>query len=174
MLINERLYKMARTNQGGSVLGFVLIGGVMALLLIGGAYLVRYYYTPDTDRGPVAVEDAGDDGSSEEIETETDEPTTEEDETTPEEETQPEQDETTEPDQDEESEVSGEPDMGTFTPEEPDNGEGQPRAETDSDSSPENLPETGLGSTLLTTLIIGGVVGSAVAYRRSRGASVSL
>ena len=32
---------MARTNQGGSILGFVLIGGVLALLLVGGAYLVR-------------------------------------------------------------------------------------------------------------------------------------
>lgn len=32
---------MARKNQGGSILNFVIIGVVLALLLIGGAYFVR-------------------------------------------------------------------------------------------------------------------------------------
>lgn len=42
---------MARTNQGGSVLGFVLIGGVLALLLVGGAYLVRKNSALPSDTG---------------------------------------------------------------------------------------------------------------------------
>jgi LPXTG-motif cell wall-anchored protein len=32
---------MVRTNQGGSVLSFIIIGAVMVLLLAGGAYIVR-------------------------------------------------------------------------------------------------------------------------------------
>ena len=32
---------MARTNQGGSILSFLVIGGVLVFLLIGGAYIVR-------------------------------------------------------------------------------------------------------------------------------------
>lgn len=42
---------MARTNQGGSILGFVLIGGVLALLLVGGAYLVRKNTALPADTG---------------------------------------------------------------------------------------------------------------------------
>ena len=32
---------MVRTNQGGSVLSFIIIGTVMTLLLLGGIYIVR-------------------------------------------------------------------------------------------------------------------------------------
>ena len=42
---------MVRTNQGGSVLGFVIIGGVLALLLIGGVYFVRQQSEAVPDRG---------------------------------------------------------------------------------------------------------------------------
>lgn len=49
---------MSRTKQGGSVLGFVVIGIVMVLLLIGGVYAVRHYWAPANDRtavnGPVS------------------------------------------------------------------------------------------------------------------------
>lgn len=49
---------MVRTNQGGSVLGFVIIGGVLALLLIGGAYFVRQQAVlpPDTGTAPQPTE----------------------------------------------------------------------------------------------------------------------
>jgi len=42
---------MVRTNQGGSVLGFVIIGGVLALLLIGGVYFVRQQSEATPSRG---------------------------------------------------------------------------------------------------------------------------
>lgn len=32
---------MARSNQGGSILSFLIIGGILAVLLIGGAYFVQ-------------------------------------------------------------------------------------------------------------------------------------
>jgi LPXTG-motif cell wall-anchored protein len=32
---------MVRTNQGGSVLSFVIIGVIMAAILVGGVYMVR-------------------------------------------------------------------------------------------------------------------------------------
>jgi LPXTG-motif cell wall-anchored protein len=33
---------MVRTNQGGSVLGFIVVGVVLAALFIGGVYLARH------------------------------------------------------------------------------------------------------------------------------------
>lgn len=44
---------MVRTNQGGSVLGFIIIGIAMALLLIGGAYFVRQQIDQPVSQGPV-------------------------------------------------------------------------------------------------------------------------
>lgn len=32
---------MGRTKQGGSILGYVIVGGVLTLLLLGGAYALR-------------------------------------------------------------------------------------------------------------------------------------
>lgn len=43
---------MKRTNQGGSVLSFIIIGGVLTLLLVGGVYMLRQYNQSST----VAVE----------------------------------------------------------------------------------------------------------------------
>lgn len=40
---------MSRTKQGGSVLGFVVIGIVLVLLLVGGVYVARHYWTPGGD-----------------------------------------------------------------------------------------------------------------------------
>ena len=36
---------MGRTKQGGSILGYVIVGGVLALLLLGGAYALRNYWS---------------------------------------------------------------------------------------------------------------------------------
>lgn len=33
---------MARTNQGGSIVSFIVVGGVLTLLLVGGAYWVHH------------------------------------------------------------------------------------------------------------------------------------
>jgi hypothetical protein len=53
---------MVRTNQGGSILSFVVLGGVMAILLIGGAYMVRHTFVP-TERKP-QVATSGEGGES--------------------------------------------------------------------------------------------------------------
>lgn len=45
---------MSRTKQGGSVLGFAIIGVVMVLLLIGGVYAVRHYWAPSTEVAKVS------------------------------------------------------------------------------------------------------------------------
>jgi cytoskeletal protein RodZ len=54
---------MSRTKQGGSVLGFVVIGAVMVLLLIAGVYMARHYWAPASDavavNGPTSPQ-AGD------------------------------------------------------------------------------------------------------------------
>lgn len=34
---------MANSNQGGSILSFLVVGGVLGALLIGGAYFVQHY-----------------------------------------------------------------------------------------------------------------------------------
>lgn len=39
---------MVRTNQGGSVLSFIIIGVVLVGLLVGGAYVVQQQATPET------------------------------------------------------------------------------------------------------------------------------
>lgn len=48
---------MASSNQGGSILSFLVIGGALAALLIGGTYLVQQRATQSTaDQSPVAVQ----------------------------------------------------------------------------------------------------------------------
>ena len=44
---------MVRTNQGGSVLGFIIIGVVLALLFIGGAYIIRQQVERSVTSGPI-------------------------------------------------------------------------------------------------------------------------
>lgn len=46
----------AQTNyQGGSLLGFVAIGILLAGLLVGGLYFVQRYNNPDTDNGGIVA-----------------------------------------------------------------------------------------------------------------------
>ncbi|HEV7952285.1 MAG TPA: LPXTG cell wall anchor domain-containing protein [Candidatus Saccharimonadales bacterium] len=50
---------MASSNQGGSILSFIVIGSVLAALLIGGAYFVQRRAAPaGTTQEPVAVQPA--------------------------------------------------------------------------------------------------------------------
>lgn len=49
---------MGRTNQGGSILSYVIIGGVLALLLVGGVYFMRQQAaSPQPAEGPTPVAD---------------------------------------------------------------------------------------------------------------------
>lgn len=48
---------MGRTKQGGSILGYVLVGGVLIALLLGGAYAFRTYWSkaPEVAKVPVTT-----------------------------------------------------------------------------------------------------------------------
>lgn len=51
---------MANSNQGGSILSFLVIGGVLTALLVGGAYLVQQRSTrSSTTPAPVVVQPVG-------------------------------------------------------------------------------------------------------------------
>jgi LPXTG-motif cell wall-anchored protein len=47
---------MGQAKQGGSILGYVIVGGVLTLLLLGGAYALRNYWSgaPAGESGEVA------------------------------------------------------------------------------------------------------------------------
>jgi LPXTG-motif cell wall-anchored protein len=47
---------MGQAKQGGSILGYVIVGGVLTLLLLGGVYALRTYWSgaPAGDSGEVA------------------------------------------------------------------------------------------------------------------------
>ena len=49
---------MTRTNQGGSIVSFIVVAAVLALLLIGGAYLVHRQNNSDVTPTPTPTEDA--------------------------------------------------------------------------------------------------------------------
>ena len=51
---------MGRTKQGGSILGYVLVGGVLVLLLIGGAYALRNFWSNAPATTEVAQERGND------------------------------------------------------------------------------------------------------------------
>lgn len=143
---------MVRTNQRGSVLGFVAIGVVMALLLIGGAYVVRHNLEPIATNSPVAVTD------------EKGQPSSQEDKTAD----QPSEDTTDETTKDESVESA------------PDNSPSQTNDSTPSGQtsveagSTEHLPETGMGDVLLSSLFVGSFAGIAFVYLRSRSLPSSL
>lgn len=47
---------MGQAKQGGSILGYVIVGGVLTLLLLGGVYALRTYWSgaPAGNSGEVA------------------------------------------------------------------------------------------------------------------------
>jgi LPXTG-motif cell wall-anchored protein len=50
---------MASSNQGGSILSFLLIGGILTAVLVGGAYFVQQRVAGSApDKAPVAVQPA--------------------------------------------------------------------------------------------------------------------
>lgn len=146
---------MVRTNQGGSILGFIIIGGVLALLLIGGAYFVRHSLTPaepesdmisqqttDEDTGGQPSEDEADESQSQDGQGSEDEPAE-----------QPADDDDSEPAADESLPAAGSEGDGEI---------------------PGSLPETGSASGFIAALMLGGLAALAVAYKRSRQLPSSL
>ena len=50
---------MKRTNQGGSIGGFIIIGVVLAVLFIGGVYTLKSYVVSQHDGDEVALKESG-------------------------------------------------------------------------------------------------------------------
>lgn len=126
---------MVRTNQRGSIMGFVAIGGIMALLLIGGAYIVRHTLAASSESTqPTVTEESGDD-------TPVGQPATNE------------KDESAE----EEAALPGREDTSS-----------QPTPQT---TAPADLPQTGPADGIMTSILLGGMVGAGLLYKRSRSAS---
>ncbi len=155
---------MARKNQGGSILGFVIIGGAMALLLIGGAYFVRQNASLVTGETSGIVGDVSDSDSLDEEETkdegESDNSGTNEESEQPSEGEQvpdEEDSDTTVTDESTNEQAPHHPDESTTT--------SQPEAH---DAPTERLPETGPADMIAASLLLSGIVGVAVAYIRSR------
>ena len=49
---------MTRTRQGGSIVGYVVIGSVLALLLIGGVFFAKQKsVAPDTSKAPSVAQE---------------------------------------------------------------------------------------------------------------------
>lgn len=129
---------MARIGQRGSILGFIIVGGIMALLLVGGAYLVRntLVMNSETTQSP-ATDTAKDDA--------TEQPS---------------------------SGAGGEStDEEVALPGPADSGDSQSEQKTE---APADLPQTGPAGTLLTGILLGGLVAATLAYKRSRSSLFSL
>lgn len=156
---------MARTSQGGSILGFIVVGGVMALLLVGGVYVLQSSLTPGED-GPVAVTDFVKDESEKES---GNKPETAEEESNDFEAVDPAEDEETSEESEDTESPSETPVTGPQNTAGSANGGG-----LGSSVSPNNLPETGVGDTLVAGLILSSVAGVTMAYLRSRLTSVAL
>lgn len=146
---------MVRTNQGGSILSFLIVGGVMVLLLVGGAYAVRHFFAPsegsseiasrqDEDKSKTDSSGSGSDGSSG----------------------------NKEPSQQEENTPKKEPNNDTPRPPR----ESQaPRDPADNQpKSPGDLPTTGPEDIVFEGILISSLVALAIAYRQSRQAALSL
>ena len=151
---------MARTDQGGSILGFAIIGGVMALLLIGGAYVVRHNLDSVAEEAPAAVEESPEDEVAENSDTESE---------------QSSQDENQDQQEDTPDFIPGassEDDSDTTSQTD------QPTVETSPSettaNSEHNLPQTGPGEVIVAGLLMSGAIGALAAYLRSRTLATSL
>lgn len=138
---------MVRTNQGGSILGFVIVGVVLALVLLGGAYFIRNNLSTSTDSTVVedpeiSEDDLGGDTS--------------------------ETDETSDQEAEDEGRTTIMP--GVSVGDE----EGTQADEFTDRTSQHDLPQTGASDVFAASLVLSVIAGSSAAYVRSRRASVSL
>ena len=156
---------MVRANQGGSILGFLIIGGALALLFVGGAYFVRNNLMPAEPEPEVALQedDDADNGNGTETE-DTEQPS----------ENQPESEQPKEEDQPVETEETPEPEP-EFTPVGPQSPAEESLPETGNDEGekiasegPSSLPQTGPADVLIGSLMLGGLAAVVVRYIRSR------
>lgn len=136
---------MVRTKQGGSILGFILIGVVLTALLVGGVYFVRQQTVKQVTQQPKPVEPAVSQEPSSSDTSESPAPSTEEKssadtsnktEETPAEDTK---------------ETSGQPSNQTAT----------------------ELPKTGAGQTISILIAVGVLSYAIVLYARSRRLNLS-
>lgn len=147
---------MARTNQRGSILEFIIIGGVMALLLVGGAYFVRRTLVPsDSTSEPKVSRNGRSKDSSDSADSSKDAPSDKAPDTKKEDQPKqadsPKQDADDAPDDNSSQQASS----------------GEPSPEKQSDT-PNNLPQTGPADTVLSSFLVGGIVAAGAAYIRSR------
>ncbi len=134
---------MARAKQSGSMVSFVIVGVILALLLIGGVYFIRRSLAPTSDGVP----------SSSENETDT---TKEVDST-----------DNTDQSSDESLDI---PDISL--PGRTDNE--TPDGQGNTEQLPADLPQTGPTDVLLGGILLSGIAGAGVAYKRSRKLRTSL
>ncbi len=144
---------MVRTNQGGSILGFVVLGGIMALLLIGGAYIVRRNFPPAEIGSEIAVSDERGESSNQSDENKPSTPA---------------------PNDNQEGEGSS-PKPSTVPGGVNNNTDSSNQTVTPTEKSPavdsqnsSGLPETGPSSVVFAGLMLSGLSGLLVAYIQSR------
>jgi hypothetical protein len=146
---------MVRTNQGGSILSFLVIGGVMVLLLVGGAYALRRFIVPSDGSGLISRQDEN------ETKTETPDKTTNE----------PPKDTESTKNEDKEADVDG---SGSGQVQQPTETPAEKETAVNGNPATGNLPATGPEDMVLQGILISSLVAFAAVYLRSRQAAASL
>lgn len=143
---------MVRTNQGGSVLSFVVVGILLLAIFAGGAYLARQYMHPSPEM-PTELPGERPQQSSPPEEKSSEQPVSD----SQKDDSQKEEAERPQEESKPRSDASGE------TPASKDNGDGHT-----------TLPETGPAQMLASLLAAGLLSVAAVSYLRSRRPELSL
>ena len=139
-----------RARERGSILEFVIVGAVMALLLIGGVYAIRHMLAPSAQGTDSTTSESDADLAPSSDETPDVDDTKEDDSTVQNSEDDATTDETTESESST-SETAAE--------------DGQ---------TPSDLPQTGPAQSLLAGFLLSSMVAVAIAYKRSRDLFSSL
>lgn len=149
---------MVRTNQGGSVLGFVIIGGVLALLLVGGIYVAKQQATPESPAATPAP------APSEEKPAPQPQPN---DQSGDEKQPAPAPEEGAQPDTSDNQPTDNQP--AQPQEDEPESSQNLPGT-----GGPKELPRTGPAGALASLVAVVLLTGATTAYLRSRRAAASL
>lgn len=135
---------MVRTDQGGSILSFIIVGSVLAVLLVGGAYFVRRQLAVNDGAETVITDNSSRNGEA--------------------------PSEGTEEDSDDTNTGTGWNNDNTTDEVTKDSEDSNNAASEDDENTPtvSDLPETGPADVLLGSIMIGSIVGTGAAYQRSR------